>query len=176
MRKHVIAVKLTEIGIDHAIKELEEYKKSLSRKCDELRNEIAKRIRDIAQEGFSNAISDDLLDGSGGSVKAEVTVEIREDGDTSVVFTDGEDAIWVEFGSGVYHNGSVGNSPHPKGAGLGYTIGGYGKGNGAKRVWGFRDEDGELKLTHGAPAQMPMWKAVLSVIDDIDDMAKEIFG
>ena len=35
-----------------------------------------------------------------------------------------------EFGSGVYHNGSVGTSPNPYGDDLGLTIGSYGKGHG----------------------------------------------
>ena len=81
----------------------------------------------------------------------------------------------VEFGAGVYHNGSPGSSPHPHGAELGMTIGGFGKGNGKKEVWGFY-ENGELKLSRGTPARMPMALAITTVCNDIQSIAKEVFG
>ena len=86
----------------------------------------------------------------------------------------GEDAIWAEFGAGVYHNGSAGASPHPKGSEFGFTIGGYGYGQGKKAVWGFYEGD-ELMLTHGAPASMPMYRSVQWVCDEIYKIAKEVF-
>ncbi len=86
---------------------------------------------------------------------AQVDVSVDNRGSVTVVVASGEDAVWVEFGAGVYHNGSPGSSPHPHGAELGMTIGGFGKGNGKKEVWGFY-ENGELKLSHGTPARMPM--------------------
>ena len=85
-----------------------------------------------------------------------------------------EDAVWIEFGAGVYHNGSPGSSPHPHGAELGMTIGGFGKGNGKKEVWGFYEE-GELKLSRGTPAKMPMARAVSTVCNEISEIAREVF-
>jgi hypothetical protein len=82
----------------------------------------------------------------------------------------------MEFGAGVYYNGAVGSSPNPLGTGLGFTIGSYGKGNGRKEVWGYRGEDGEIHLTHGAPASMPLYKAVQSVSRDIARIAREVFA
>jgi hypothetical protein len=58
---------------------------------------------------------------------------------------------------------------------LGFTIGGYGKGMGKREIWGFY-EDGELRLTHGAPATMPMYRAVQSVIDNLPELARQIFS
>ena len=87
----------------------------------------------------------------------------------------GDDAVWVEFGAGVYHNGSPGTSPHLRGAELGLTIGGFGKGRGKKEVWGYF-ENGALKLTRGTPAKMPMARAVMVVCDEIVAIAKEVFG
>ena len=69
-------------------------------------------------------------------------------GSVTVVIASGEDAIWIEFGSGVYYNGSPGTSPHPSGAELGFVIGGYGDGNGKKNAWGYKDETGKVILTH----------------------------
>ena len=82
----------------------------------------------------------------------------------------------MEFGAGVYYNGAVGSSPNPLGTELGFTIGSYGLGNGRKEVWGYTGEDGQIHLTHGAPASMPLYKAVQSVSRDIVRIAREVFS
>lgn len=175
MGKKVIRISLSEKDIDRAIKELEQYKREIIRKTELLRTKIAERIANLAQSGFNSAVVDDLTEESGGARKAEVQVSIDERENVSVVIAAGEDAVWAEFGAGVYHNGSVGSSPHPKGQELGLTIGGYGKGTGKRQVWGFY-EDGELKLTHGAPATIPMYNAMKIVCDEIVAIAKEVFN
>ena len=172
--KKVIRFGLSVREIDKAIKELEQYKRDLVAKTELLREKVAERIESLAASGFSVAIVDDLTQDSGGVRKAQVETSVDERGDVSVVIAKGEDAIWVEFGAGVYHNGSAGSSPHPKGSELGFTIGGYGKGMGKKQVWGFY-EDGELRLTHGTPAVMPMYNAMKTVCDEIANIAREVF-
>lgn len=174
MGKRKITVELTESGIDKAIKELEEYKKDIKRKTSLLQDRIAKRIEEEADKGFVSAVVDDLV--RGGYQKPDVTVNYTTRGDISVVVAQGEDAVWVEFGAGVYHNGNLGSSPHPRGSELGMTIGGYGQGKGKQKSWGFKDADGTLHVTRGTPAQMPLEKAVLSVLDELPQMAKEVFG
>lgn len=174
MGKRKITVELTESGIDKAIKELEEYKKGIKRKTSLLQDRIAKRIEEEADKGFASAVVDDLV--RGGYQKPNVTVNYTTRGDISVVVAQGEDAVWVEFGAGVYHNGNLGSSPHPRGSELGMTIGGYGQGKGKQKSWGFKDADGTLHVTRGTPAQMPLEKAVLSVLDELPQMAKEVFG
>lgn len=174
MGKRKITIELTESGIDKAIKELEEYKKDIKRKTALLQDRIAKRIEEEANKGFASAVVDDLV--RGGYQKPDVTVNYTTKGDISVVVAQGEDAVWVEFGAGVYHNGNLGSSPHPRGSELGMTIGGYGQGKGKQKSWGFKDADGTLHVTRGTPAQMPLEKAVLSVLDELPQMAKEVFG
>lgn len=174
MGKRKITVELSESGIDKAIKELEEYKKDIKKKTALLQDRIAKRIEEEADKGFASAVVDDLV--RGGYQKPDVTVNYTTKGDISVVVAQGEDAVWVEFGAGVYHNGNLGSSPHPRGSELGMTIGGYGQGKGKQRSWGFKDEEGTLHVTRGTPAQMPLEKAVLSVLDELPQMAKEVFG
>lgn len=174
MAKRKITIELTESGIDKAIKELEEYKKDIKRKTAILQDRIAKRIEEEADKGFASAVVDDLV--RGGYQKPDVTVNYTTRGDISVVVAQGEDAVWVEFGAGVYHNGNLGSSPHPRGSELGMTIGGYGQGKGKQKSWGFKDGDGTLHVTRGTPAQMPLEKAVLSVLDELPQMAKEVFG
>lgn len=174
MGKRKITIELTESGIDKAIKELEEYKKDIKKKTALLQDRIAKRIEEEADKGFASAVVDDLV--RGGYQKPDVTVNYTTKGDISVVVAQGEDAVWVEFGAGVYHNGNLGSSPHPRGSELGMTIGGYGQGKGKQKSWGFKDEEGTLHVTRGTPAQMPLEKAVLSVLDELPQMVKEVFG
>lgn len=173
MKKTVISFGLSEREIENAIKKLEQYKQELIRKTALLREKVADRIAGLAQSGFNGAIVDDVL--KGGVKTAQVTVSLSSTDDVSLVIANGKDAVWAEFGSGVFHNGSVGNSPHPRGQELGFTIGGYGKGMGKKQVWGYY-EDGELRLTHGAPATMPMYRAVKETCDELAIIAKEVFG
>lgn len=165
---------LDQASINAAIHELREYQKWIERKTDELRRRVAGLMRDKAQTDFNYAIADDLINEE--AIIGGVNVEVEDNGDFTLVIASGEDAVFMEFGAGVYHNGSVGSSPHPLGAGLGFTIGGYGLGNGKKEVWGFTGSDGEFHLTHGAPASMPLFKAVQSVSQDIVQIAKEVFS
>lgn len=170
--KKKISFKLSEQDIDRAIKELADYKREIQRKTELLRDKVAERLADEARKGFAGAVVDDLV--RGGQRFAQVDVSVNNRGSVTVVIASGEDAVWVEFGAGVYHNGSPGSSPHPNGAELGMIIGSFGKGNGKKEVWGFYEE-GELKLTRGTPAVMPMARAVTSVCNDIQQIAKEVF-
>lgn len=173
MGKRVISIPLDSNGIGNAIREIEEYKQEIKRKTDQLQKRVAERIAETASEGFGSAVVDDLL--RGGTRTASVNVNVDTRGNVSVVVANGEDAVWVEFGAGVYYNGQAGSSPHPKGGELGMSIGGYGKGYGARNVWGFY-EDGELKLTHGTPAAMPMYNAAKTVCAEIVKIAREVFG
>lgn len=172
MGKKIIRFGLSVRDIDRAMRELEQYKQDIIRKTDLLREKVAGRLAELSRDGFARAVVDDLL--KGGQRTAQVDVSIDQRGNITLVIARGEDAVWVEFGAGVHYNGSAGTSPHPKGSELGFTIGGYGKGMGKKDVWGFY-EDGKLRLTHGAPAIMPMYNAVKTVCDEIAEIAREVF-
>lgn len=172
MGKKTIRFGLSVRDIDRAMRELEQYKQDIIRKTDLLREKVAERLAELSQSGFAGAVVDDLL--KGGQRTAQVDVSIDQRDNITLVIARGEDAVWVEFGAGVHYNGSAGTSPHPKGSELGFTIGGYGKGMGKKDVWGFY-KDGELRLTHGAPATMPMYNAAKTVCDEIAEIAREVF-
>lgn len=172
MGKKVIRFGLSAREIDRAIRELEQYKQDIIRKTNLLRERVAERLAELSRDGFAGAVVDDLL--KDGQRTAQVDVSIDQRDNVTLVIARGEDAVWVEFGAGVHYNGSAGTSPHPKGSELGFTIGGYGKGMGKKDVWGFY-EDGELRLTHGTPATMPMYNAVKTVCDEIAEIAREVF-
>lgn len=177
MGKKKISFGLSVADIDRAIKELADYKQDIQRKTELLREKVAERLAEEARKGFAGAVVDDvILKGGVHAPKyAQVDVSVDKRGSVTVVVASGEDAVWVEFGAGVYYNGSAGSSPHPHGVELGFTIGSFGKGNGKRQTWGFY-EDGELKLSHGTPANMPMSRAVTTVCNEIVSIAKEVFG
>jgi hypothetical protein len=169
-------------SIDRAVNEIREYSRWVQRKTDELRQRIAELISNQAQAVFNSSVADNgFMVINGNAVDdtrfGEVTVTVQPEGDnTTVIIANGKDAVFMEFGAGVYYNGAVGSSPNPWGTDLGFTIGSYGKGNGRKEVWGYRGEDGEIHLTHGAPASIPLYKAVQSVSRDIVKIAREVFA
>jgi hypothetical protein len=161
-------------SIDAAVKEIRDYADWVKRKTNELRERVAYFIAKDASAVFNTAVADDLI--GEGAVIGSVNVVVEDNGNMTLVIANGEDAVFMEFGAGVYYNGGVGSSPNPLGAALGYTIGSYGKGNGAKAVWGFKGEDGALHLTHGVPASMPLYRALQSVVNDIEQIAREVFS
>lgn len=175
MSKQTISVELSEEGIEKAIRELSQYKQKVLDKENLLRQKVADFLASESQIGFNGAIVDDLTDMSGGTRYGNVDVSIDNRGNVTVVVASGEDAVWIEFGAGVHYNGAVGSSPNPYGAELGFAIGGYGKGNGRKEKWGFY-ENGELKITRGTPATMPMARAVTALLTEFPRIAKEVFG
>lgn len=167
-----IVISLDSNSVQQAIDELERYKRNLVRKAELLRQRIGMVIAWSASQGFSSSIVDDVV--SGEKRYANVDVTVNDEGNATVVIASGNDAVFVEFGAGVYSNGRVGTSPHPKGAELGFTIGSFGKGNGRKDVWGYYGEGG-LTLTHGTPASMPMYRGMREACDCIAEIVGEVF-
>lgn len=169
-----IHIALDSASVEDAIREVERYRQDLERKTGLLRQRIGETIAWSASQGFSGALADDII--NGGKRYADVDVSVDEKGDITVVIASGDDAVFVEFGAGVYNNGSAGTSPHPRGTELGFTIGSYGKGNGRKNVWGFYGDGGEKILTHGTPASMPMYRGAREACEHIGEIAREVFG
>jgi len=174
MSKKVIRFGLNTKDINRAIRELQEFKQDFLEKVDTYRKRIAEEIAVNASMLFANSVVDDVIQGSPRRPDVQVTVDER--GGISVVVANGEAAVWCEFGAGVYHNGSVGSSPNPFGTDLGLTIGSYGKGHGKQSAWGYYDEDGNLVITRGTPASMPMYNAVQEVARKSVEIAREVFG
>lgn len=174
MSKKVIRVGLNVKDINKAIREVNKFKEDFRKKVDTYRKRIADEIAVQASLNFGNSTVDDVINGS--SRRPDVQVSVSERGKVAVVIADGEDAVWCEFGAGVYHNGSVGSSPNPYGEDLGFTIGSYGKGYGKKQVWGYYDEDSNLVLTRGTPATMPMYNAAQEIMRKSVEIAREVWG
>ena len=171
--KKVIKFSLTTKDINRAIREVKSFKEDFLKKVDIYRKRVTDEIAVQVSLNFESSVVDDTV--KNGTRKPDVTINVEERGSISVVVADGEDAVWCEFGAGVYHNGSVGSSPNPYGGELGLTIGSYGKGFGKQQAWGYYD-NGELVITRGTPASMPMYNAVQTVTIKAITIAREVFG
>ena len=156
---------LSSKSIDKAIKELRAYRDSLDAKKDKLFEELANIGVKEASLRFTTAIYDGVNDSS-------VTLETIQNG--YCIRAEGKAVAFIEFGAGVYHNPSE-PYPDPRPEGI-VGIGEYGKGLGKRQAWGFRDESGELVITHGNPAAMPMWYASEEMRRAIKNKFKEVFG
>lgn len=177
MAKKVISVKLSTQGINKALRELEKYKQDFLKKVDLYRKRLADEISKDASIRFASSGVNDVV--HGGTRQANVSVTVSDNGKITMVIAEGEDAVWCEFGAGVYHNGSAGSSPNPYGNELGVTIGGFGDGHGKQDVWGYYETPGDpstLVLTHGTEATMPMYRAVQSIVPKAVSIAREVFS
>ena len=165
MAKKVIKMSLNTSSIKNAIKELKAYRDSIDVKKYRLLEELTKIGLREASIRFTTAIYDGVNDSS---VRAELTHFGYR------IVAEGKAVAFIEFGSGVYHNpGEPYPNPRPDGI---VGIGEYGKGLGKRQAWGYKDETGELVITHGNPAAMPMWYASEEMRNAILKTFKEVFG
>lgn len=152
-------------SIDNAITELKAFRDSLERKKDKLLEELANIGVKEASVRFTTAMYDGVNDSS-------VSLETTNGG--YVIKAEGHAVAFIEFGAGVYHNSGE-PYPNPRPDGI-VGIGEYGKGHGKRQAWGFVDDSGELVITHGNPAAMPMWYASEEMRSKILKIAREVFG
>ena len=156
---------LSTKSIGKAIKELKAYRDSLEDRKQRLLEELAKIGVREASIRFTTAMYDGVND-------SEVTLKTIENG--YCIVAEGNAVAFIEFGAGVYHNPTE-PYPNPRPDGI-VGIGEYGKGLGKRQAWGFTDESGELVITRGNPAAMPMWYASEEMRNSILTIAKKVFG
>lgn len=152
--------------------QVERYEKGLEEKTERLRRRVAEELWQLCKEGFNGSVYDDII--HDGMRVPDVEVTRDEKGTVSVVAALGKEAVFAEFGAGVYYN--PGGSPNPLSPPGVVAIGTYGQGRGSRKVWGFYDEQGNLHLTHGTPASMPMYRAIQAVAQRLPELAREVFA
>ena len=158
-------MKLSSSSIQDAINELKSYRNSLKDKTDKFLEELAYIGVKEASVRFTTAMYDGIND---------VSVSLEPLWNGYRIVAEGKAVAFIEFGSGVYHNpGEPYPNPRPNGI---VGIGEYGKGMGKRQAWGFRDESGELVVTRGNPAAMPMWYASEEMRKAIEKKFVEVFG
>jgi hypothetical protein len=163
--RKIIKTDLSVAGIENAIAELKVFRDSLDVRKDKLLEELASIGVREASVRFTTAMYDGVNDSS-------VTLEAIANG--YCIKAEGNAVAFIEFGAGVYHNPGE-PYPDPRPAGI-VGIGQYGMGRGRRQAWGFLDDTGNLVITHGNPAAMPMWYASEEMRGKILKIAKEVFG
>lgn len=180
MAKKTLKADLSISSIRNLQKELEKYSDKLTYKCRLLAEELAKAGIPVINENMAKATFtvDEKGIQSGADPQYYTHIKLNTFGDyaRADLIVEGKELLFIEFGAGVYYNGAAGTSPHPKGEEFGYVIGSYGKGHGVQKVWGYYADSGELILTHGVEATMPMYKASLEIADKVVEVAKKVFG
>ena len=159
------------IGIDgkgaaKALKDVEKYQRWLDRKSKELAKRLAEHGATYASLQFSRAVYT-------GENDYKVTVEPSGE-NAYIVKADGESVLFVEFGAGDrYGHG------HPEA--LEYGPGTYPEGKGhwndPKGWWLPRSKTGGAAVhTYGNPPNAPMYNARKQVIEDLEQIAREVFN
>lgn len=169
----MITVKVTTKGLEESIAKIETFlnPQRLREKGKELCERLAYIGVKEASIRFSQAYDPD---GRGVSCYAEPT----ENGWRIVA--EGEDVCFIEFGAGVYYNGTE-PYPLPRPEGI-YNIGEYvgvdgiAKGHGKQDAWWYTDSSGQSQYTHGTPAAMPLYHATKEMLDAVSQIANEVFN
>lgn len=155
-------------------------KQELRKKTDQLVKELTEVGIPVIENNMQKANytydSKGVRSGSDTEHYTHVKINAFDTKSIANLIVEGKEVLFIEFGAGVYYNGSAGASPHPKGQEFGFLIGSYGAGHGQQKVWGYYDETGELVMTHGVEATMPLFKAEQKIIDEYVSVAKRVFG
>ena len=170
-----ISVPLSIPAYDSLIRKIEDLGNWQSDRAIVFADRLAQEGMEIASVKFSQAVYD-------GTNDVSVTVEPRGNNVRAVVATGGA-TLFIEFGTGVTYP-----DDHPEAGELGMKRGEYGQGHGKQHSWGYYGDpgtNGVLKekknggfvvITHGNPANMPMYETVKELQDRLTEIAKEVFS
>lgn len=170
-----VKVPLSQRGIDTLLREIESYTVWLKERSQVLLDRLAQAGFEVASARFAKAVYD-------GTNDASVSMEMRGDGVRAVVAV-GASVLFIEFGTGVTYPDN-----HPQAAELGMKRGEYGKGHGKQSSWGYYGDPGTngvvkmkkdgstVVITHGNPANMPMYETVKELEAMLPDLVKEVFS
>lgn len=170
-----VKVPLSQRGIDTLLREIESYTVWLKERSQVLLDRLTQAGFEVASARFAKAAYD-------GTNDASVSMEMRSEGVRAVVAV-GASVLFIEFGTGVTYPDN-----HPQAAGLGMKRGEYGKGHGKQSSWGYYGDPGTngvvkmkkdgstVVITHGNPANMPMYETVKELEAMLPDLVKEVFS
>lgn len=170
----IIKCNLSVESIDKALKQIANYKKRFLKCQDKLVDELAKLGYETAKAAMPPEGSDAYRSGG-----ADLTV--RNVNGVITIGLHGQQAVFIEFGTGLGFNGREGTSSHPHGVELGYTIGSWSlsdKGKGQifnPDGWFFYD-NGDWVHTWGNPTYMPLGKAEAKLTSDVMAVVRKVFG
>lgn len=161
-------ISLDTSDIQNLIDELNSYNKNLNEKCILLTNRLAEIGIKVINIEYGSGMGDS-------SKEHQVWYEPQSDMMRGKIVVQGEDILFIEFGSGIRFNSG---KEHPKAKELGYGVGTYPDQKNAFNPHGwFYTKDGETrKHSYGTEATMPLYKAMLEICDRVEEIAKEVFN
>lgn len=160
MPKVITVDPLSKKSVADAIKELKRYKAWVIEKEALLRNRLAMIGATVASIQFSRAI----YNGS-----ADVTVRIDNTGSVAVIYAEGKDVAFIEFGAGAKYGYG-----HPEAAKFGTGPGTYPDGKGHwndPKGWWY----GNSQHSFGNPPAMAMYDAKERMVEQFTQIAREVF-
>ena len=167
---------LSAESINQLKKELINYQKTLTQKCEQIVTELSVKGEKVALEKINKSKIGTTI-----TLKSQRTVQ--QMGCKAVLLFSGEikeakdlepfNTLWaVEFGAGIYYNRGKEN---PNASEYGLGVGTYpGQIHAFEDGWYFLDEDGEWKYTHGVEATMPVYSAATEIIKNMQKTIRSV--
>ena len=159
-----ISFGLSQREIQSAIKQVEAYKKDLTRKCQLLVEALTAKGIDIAKFNVQNLgafYTGELENSIDGYYSPSLGV--------GIIYAGSWYALYVEFGSGIRGQ----EAPHPMAGVVGYS---YDVENHGEDGWVyFNDRDGKYHWTTGMPSRPFLYDTVKELDGICEKIAKQIF-
>lgn len=166
MSKKIFKTDLSVSGIKALQKQLQDYQKDLTKKCEEFVRRLAEKGVEIAKmkiTDYDAIYTGELL----ASINSEQGAVIQN-GAKWIIYTNCPWAKFVEFGTGVVGE----RSPHPDTSIIGWK---YDVNEHGEKGW-FYFRDGEWHWTKGMPSRPFMFETAMELRQEIVKVAKEVFG
>ena len=160
-------------GLNKAIEAIEVQKGLTESRKRKFLLRLAEAFRDEADVHFSNFALSEWSMGYQYEWTPPIDVTVKAEGDGYAVLAQGEQVAFVEFGAGVFYNGTesyLGTRP-PEIVGIGE----FGDHKGRQNVWGFYDENHNLVLTRGNPPANAMYFGLEAVEKKVKEIAEAVF-
>ena len=170
-----IKVRLSDAGLREAERQIQEYKTTLNKKARALAFRLSWLGLEVAKIRFENA------EYAGSN---DVKCHINQKDKTCTIVAEGKAVAFIEFGTGIHHNGYGGELPPGVGA-----HGSYGQGKGAGRRWYYYGDTGnagtyvdtvpgkgQLNYTDGNEPAMAMWGAVEEMASQVEATWREVWN
>lgn len=175
MKKHnKIKINLSEKSVKDAIREIEEYKKDLAAKSQEIAQRLAEEGVQIACANITSL--DAVFTGELLSSIHEECVDDSEERSVWAVVADSDHAMFVEFGTGIVGASSpyIGDFPSD-------VTWSYASGKTIRQLadgrygWFYPADDGQWYFTEGMPSRPFMYHTANELMDMVVRVAKEVF-
>ena len=164
-------------SIENAVAQMRVLSIAFSHSCYLIRRKVAERVMQHATDLYKSSWYNDWVHQNKHELGYnQVPLSIEETDEVTTVVAGGV-AVFIEFGTGVTHNGgTIYSSYHPLGKELGFTIGSYPgvqgvPSKGQQPLWWVKSEQ---DFTRGTDAQMVLYRAVRYTLPDIEEIVKEV--